>query len=33
MVSEVVDFTYITTSTEQEAFILEINLILLWEFL
>lgn len=27
MVSEVVDFTYITTSTEQEAFILEINLI------
>lgn len=27
MVSEVVDFTYITTSTEQEAFILELNLI------
>ena len=27
MVSEVVDFTYITTTTEQEAFILEINLI------
>ena len=27
MVSEVVDFTYITTSTEHEAFILEINLI------
>ena len=27
MVSEVVDFTYITTSTEQEAFLLEINLI------
>lgn len=27
MVSEVVDFTYITTQTEQEAFILEINLI------
>lgn len=27
MVSEVVDFTYITTATEQEAFILEINLI------
>ena len=27
MVSEVVDFTYITTNTEQEAFILEINLI------
>ena len=28
MVSEVVDFTYITTTTEQEAFILEINLTL-----
>lgn len=27
MVSEVVDFTYITTKTEQEAFILELNLI------
>ncbi len=27
MVSEVVDFTYITTQTEQEAFILELNLI------
>ena len=27
MVSEVVDFTYITTETEQEAFILELNLI------
>lgn len=27
MVSEVADFTYITTTTEQEAFILEINLI------
>lgn len=27
MVSEVVDFTYITTSTDQEAFILELNLI------
>lgn len=27
MVSEVVDFTYITTTTEQEAFILELNLI------
>ncbi len=27
MVSEVHDFTYITTTTEQEAFILEINLI------
>lgn len=27
MVSEVVDFTYISTSTEQEAFILELNLI------
>lgn len=27
MVSEIVDFTYITTSTEQEAFILELNLI------
>lgn len=27
MVSEVVDFTYITTSTEQETFILELNLI------
>lgn len=27
MVSEVVDFTYITTATEQEAFILELNLI------
>lgn len=27
MVSEIVDFTYITTSTEQEAFILENNLI------
>ena len=27
MVSEVHDFTYITTQTEQEAFILEINLI------
>ncbi len=27
MVSEVVDFTYITTSSEQEAFILELNLI------
>lgn len=27
MVNEVVDFTYITTSTEQEAFILELNLI------
>lgn len=27
MVSEVVDFTYITTSTEQEAFIFELNLI------
>ena len=27
MVSEVVDFTYITTSTEQEAFILALNLI------
>lgn len=27
MVSEVVDFTYITTTTEKEAFILELNLI------
>lgn len=27
MVSEVADFTYITTETEQEAFILELNLI------
>ncbi len=27
MVSEVADFTYITTSSEQEAFILELNLI------
>ena len=27
LVSEIYDFTYITTSTEQEAFILEINLI------
>lgn len=27
LVSEIVDFTYITTQTEQEAFILEINLI------
>lgn len=27
MVSEVVDFTYITTSSEKEAFLLEINLI------
>ena len=27
MVSEVTDFTYITTSSEQEAFILELNLI------
>ena len=27
MVSEIVDFTYITTSTEKEAFILELNLI------
>ena len=27
LVSEITDFTYITTSTEQEAFILEINLI------
>ncbi len=27
MVSEVVDFTYITTATEKEAFILELNLI------
>ncbi len=27
LVSEIVDFTYITTQTEQEAFILELNLI------
>ena len=27
MVSEIVDFTYITTTSEQEAFILELNLI------
>lgn len=27
LVSEIVDFTYITTNTEQEAFILELNLI------
>ena len=27
LVSEIADFTYITTATEQEAFILELNLI------